>query len=790
MNWRAKMKKIISMFLIISMMLPAFAAPAYAAEPAEEGAEGEVYSEAVEGEPASEVEETEKPEGSSVEETEKPDESAVEVPDIVTKGLCGEELTWEFVDDILYIKGKGKMLDYDRERRPEWDALADRIKELHIEKEITLLDGDAFVALSKIESIHFNGSEADWKELEYQGEKEREEVFQHVKEYYFEGQNDAEADAEDNEEIITEGTTPNDIKEGDSNQEISEEQNNSIESDSSNNEKNGTVANGLAIIVEPEDVSAVIGERVEFRVEANTEEVTYQWQWSKDQITWKNCTSTGCNTNTFGFSMKETLNNRYYRCVVSDSSDSVNSYAAKVTLADTEPIEITVQPSSIEAAVGDNAELHIEVNKEDASYLWQWSEDGVTWVDCTSSGYNTDTLSFVMEETFNGRVFHCMITSDGVTVISDEATITLADQKEIEITIQPESVEAAVGENVTLHVVVNKEDASYQWQWSKDGVTWRNCTSSGSNTDTFGFIMKEALIGRTYRCVISSGNNEVASDGVVISLAEQEEMEITAQPDSVEAAAGENVSLHVEVNKEDASYQWQWSKDGVTWRNCTSSGSNTDTFGFVMKEALNGRTYRCVITSGNNEITSDGAVITLKVPEEVPEEIEITAQPESVEAAVGENVTLHVEVNKEDASYQWQWSKDGVAWRNCTSSGAYTDTFGFVMKEALNNRLYRCVITSGTSSITSENATITIKAEGIEIDGVIYELIDNKMTVTDYTGTSDTVVIQETVNDYTVTVIGESAFEGSTISEIDLPDTIETIEKRAFANCSNLSKMN
>ncbi len=48
------MKKKISLFLVISMTLLAFAAPAYAAEP-EESAGGEVYSEAVEGEPASEV---------------------------------------------------------------------------------------------------------------------------------------------------------------------------------------------------------------------------------------------------------------------------------------------------------------------------------------------------------------------------------------------------------------------------------------------------------------------------------------------------------------------------------------------------------------------------------------------------------------------------------------------------------------------------------------------------------------------------------------------------------------
>ena len=63
------------------------------------------------------------------------------------------------------------------------------------------------------------------------------------------------------------------------------------------------------------------------------------------------------------------------------------------------------------------------------------------------------------------------------------------------------------------------------------------------------------------------------------------------------------------------------------------------------------------------------------------------------------------------------------------------------------------------------------------------------MTLVRYRENEATVVVPETYHDKTVTVIGESAFEGKDLTSIDLPDTITVIGKRAFAGCTNLSEM-
>ena len=716
----------------------------------------------------------------STKETEDPgpsmqEEAGAEEPVPVTSGHCGEKLTWEYADGILTIKGTGKMYAYDEEHRPEWLVLADEIKELRIGKDITLLDADAFECLAKLETIRFEGSEKAWKELEkewedkeYIEEKGKKEIFEKVAEYYFGEEAPESKEPEPVEEEAQEEVEEPEVVER-------------VIGTGNPAGSNGGAEDSLRIVTEPQDVSAALGTDISLHVVVNSNDVFYQWQWSRDGKTWNDCTSAGNDSDTFSFVMKGTLNGRKYRCIVFNDSDEIVSRIATVSVAVDEALEITEQPVNVTAAAGENVSFHVAANKTDAVYKWQWSRDGKSWSNCTSAGYNTGTFGFVMKATLNGRHYRCVVTSGDEQVTSEEAVVTYVEEEALEITEQPEDVTAAAGETVNIHVAANKADAAYQWQWSRNGQNWSNCTSAGNNTDTFSFVMKERLNGRHYRCVVTCGEEQVTSEEAVVTYSEP--LEITGQPEDVTAAADETVSVHVEANKAEVTYQWQWSTDGKTWKNCTSAGCNTDTFSFVMKERLNGRHYRCIVTCEEEQVISSVATMTFE------EAFKITAQPENVTAGTGVTVSFHVEANRADVTYQWQWSADGKTWKNCGSAGYSTATMHFVMKESYNGRQYRCIVTCGTETVTSEAALLTYERPGIVIDDVVYELIDGKMTVTGYRGSADTVVVQETVDGHTVTVIGESAFEGSSIKSIDLPDTIQLIKKRAFANCSNLTNM-
>ena len=98
----------------------------------------------------------------------------------------------------------------------------------------------------------------------------------------------------------------------------------------------------------------------------------------------------------------------------------------------------------------------------------------------------------------------------------------------------------------------------------------------------------------------------------------------------------------------------------------------------------------------------------------------------------------------------------------------------------------------GTLGDYSNRVSVTVEpiSTDIVVNDIIYTLVDDIMVVTGYVGDSSSYTVEEEVNGYIVKRIGESAFEGNTnLEAIDLPDTIEVIEAKAFKNCTNLSQM-
>ena len=108
--------------------------------------------------------------------------------------------------------------------------------------------------------------------------------------------------------------------------------------------------------------------------------------------------------------------------------------------------------------------------------------------------------------------------------------------------------------------------------------------------------------------------------------------------------------------------------------------------------------------------------------------------------------------------------------------------------------LYRCQIkdTDG-NKVNSSSARLTVEVvTEIVANDVCYSIIDEKtVSIKSYSGSAAALVIPQEIEGYTVVAVGDSAFENNTtLTSIDLPDTIEVIGKRAFANCTSLSEMN
>ena len=91
-----------------------------------------------------------------------------------------------------------------------------------------------------------------------------------------------------------------------------------------------------------------------------------------------------------------------------------------------------------------------------------------------------------------------------------------------------------------------------------------------------------------------------------------------------------------------------------------------------------------------------------------------------------------------------------------------------------------------------------LRAYDFESDGIYYTILSEEDRTVEVSGApKETVMVEipETVKDeptdisYTVTAIGEKSFRNSSVTTVDLPETLQIIKEDAFMSCSNLSSI-
>lgn len=160
-----------------------------------------------------------------------------------------------------------------------------------------------------------------------------------------------------------------------------------------------TSSDGTSIIrTNPQNITAKPGDRVSFSVEAYGEDITYQWQVSKDNgSTWKNCTGEGNNNIIYGFEAVSGNDGWQFRCVVSgtihymipsvDPGESpedaqidktFTSSAATLTVVTNGAPIITSQPTSTYTVLNGTVDLSVEAQGDGLTYQWQVSSNGTS----------------------------------------------------------------------------------------------------------------------------------------------------------------------------------------------------------------------------------------------------------------------------------------------------------------------------------------------------------------------------------------------------------------------------
>ena len=458
-----------------------------------------------------------------------------------------------------------------------------------------------------------------------------------------------------------------------------------------------TLYTGPEITSQPEDAEVVSGGQATFSVAATGEDLAYQWEYSSDGgENWAVC-SNGSGAEITVVAGEDTYGN-LYRCTVSNSGGSVTSDPAELK-AYSGPV-ITKQPEDVSVKSGQRATFRIEASGnegEELSYQWEYRKnENESWREWT--GKTSAEATATAGPSNNGFLYRCRVSNGAGTAVSETAQLTLYTGPEI--TSQPEDVEVASGGQATFSVAATGEDLAYQWEYSSDGgENWTIC-SDGSGAE----IIVEAgedTYGNLYRCTVSNSGGSVTSESA--ELKAYSGPVITKQPESVSVKSGRRATFRIEASGnegEELSYQWEYRKnENEGWRVWTGKTSAEATA--TASSSNDGFQYRCKVSNSAGTAVSEAAQLTLY------EGPEITSQPEDAEALSGEQVTFRIVAAGEDLTYQWEYSSDGgESWTICSNgSGAEItveageDTYG---------NLYRCTVSNGDGSVTSDPAELKI----------------------------------------------------------------------------------
>lgn len=530
-----------------------------------------------------------------------------------------------------------------------------------------------------------------------------------------------------------------------------------------------------AIISQPSNQTARVGQSAAFSISAAGTGITYQWQISSNGgQNYSNVSGgTGATTPTYTTAPLTTADDGMkYRCVVSGLCGSA---------ATSSPALLTVTSANVllyedfENDFVGGAPVGWTAQYTNGSTDWQRYEGAQNGGGAAQGDYNARLYlaAYTPSSTY-------LITPEiAFPSVTAEATLEFYHKQEIWVSDQD-----------TLEVYY-KTSASGEWNllesYTSNVANWTKRTISLPN-----------LSGSYYLAFLGTAKygRGVCIDEVQVWQAACNLVEFTSHPSDLTVCPGKIISLSVATYPTALQYQWEYQPAaGGPWIALT--GKTTTTYNSGVTAADNGKKYRCLATNLCGTAASNPATLTVKksttvttqptnqsvcaedvatftlaadgegslaykwytqavgspywieisgatnaslayianatdngrtfrctiyggcgntgssiVTLNIKQPTAITSQPSNQSVGPGDSATFSVAATGEELSYQWQKSSDGVVWSDV---GANSNTYSFVANSADNGKKYRCLVSGECGDESSIDATLTVDAADISI---------------------------------------------------------------------------
>jgi hypothetical protein len=400
---------------------------------------------------------------------------------------------------------------------------------------------------------------------------------------------------------------------------------------------------------------------------------------------------------------------------------------------------VSSNPGAQTVVTGNTATFSVTASGSILSYQWQVSTDGETFANITNdanySGATTNTLTITATpDTFNGNFYQVVITPAAPcdVLVSGMAVLNVGNTG---IATDPANVSLCSTGNgtATFTVVASGEVDSYSWEEDQglgfapitDG-TFNGVTYSGATTSVLTVSgLSVANTGWAYHAFVQGPANSATSNTATVTINSGVTVDTAPSAQTV-CSTGGSSTFTVGASGTVAGYQWQYSTDNVNFTNvvngtpvgATYSGSNTASLVVATTAATPaaGTYYYHAVVSGNSPcaaVTSASAQLIINNPV-------VSSQPVAATVLAGNTATFTVSTAAPSPTYQWQYATAvGGPYTNVTDatpagvtySGQNTASLSVNVSSAAaasTARYYRAVVTSGSCSVNSNGAQLTI----------------------------------------------------------------------------------
>ncbi|KAF2082457.1 MBG domain-containing protein [Flavobacterium sharifuzzamanii] len=442
---------------------------------------------------------------------------------------------------------------------------------------------------------------------------------------------------------------------------------------------------------------------------------SYQWQVNTGggfgNIS-DNATYSGTNNSTLSIiGATSAMNGYQYRCVATNSSGSVNSNAATLTVPTVISPSVTANIPSVYGA--NNGTATVTVSGGTSPYTYSWSPAGGSLATSTPLAPGNYIVT-ITDNTPNGSG-GCSVTQPVTITESPGSSTSVSSLSGFTTcagsTSTPQSFALTAGQ-LTANLDLSPP-TGYEISTTSGGPYFTNLslTPSSGNINRTIYVRLAATATGTPAGNITISSTGIPTKNVALSGTVNPLSAITSEPSSNTTCIGGNATFSITASNA-TGYKWQVDQGGGfndVPNNAPYSGVTSSTLTITgATAAMNGYLYRGIATGNCIPAISNNALLTINPAPA------ITAQPSSTSVCLGDNVAFSVTASNA-TGYQWYVDK-GAGFNSISNdaqfSGATTATLTITGVTAqLGGYLYRVVATGGCfPNATSNNATLTINS--------------------------------------------------------------------------------